>query len=764
MLLAGGMLLTKNKKTKEFYIDLQDNRYYNPGETVRGDVVLDLAKATKINHIRVTLAGVVQVGANNLTLFNRECQIATAPDESGNTHQLEARSNRFPFELSIPGEGAELPTSMKLTQQSGVKYTLSAVLKMPFTFVQSWSPQDTREISIVEKIDVGLPEYAVKARVDEQIRFQENTAVVSMHIPKVAFVRGDILPVTAIIKHYKFFEKPKAVTISLMRRFHLFNKGKIQLIEQRIIKKPRIYDLALNIDNEYRNEFVAKIFIPQSVAPSTASSGRILRVDYVAHIAVDLNKVNREDPQYQESHGAHMDIPVIIGTTPKAEVSIDDEETDDEEETVSDENPELSKDIENLKLNDGEGDEKDHDGITNNESSFISPPPYLSRDNSTATRQSVQLPAYVSQDNSVINSSKRPSPPDHQISRNSSFTSTNSSQSRHNSVATLSRDNSLASNGSSRKSVGSEPTSSLSRDNSLASTASKRSIINSSAVLSRENSLASVISRKSTIAEVHESFMSRNDSLLSTASNDSASRRSTTTSQDNNNYPQQHYHSGSNSQHSSSYFPQQSHHTLPQQLQRDESFQSTASHHTSSSNSSPYISPSTSSISQSTHNNNLRVSMPIVMPAQPPSHGNTDEPYNQFPRNQSPSNMSMPMPMPHQQQQYHHPHPSQTYSTSPNNHYQPLYSSSPNNNYLNNQPHASHFPHHYQQRDHPPPTSGFDTHGGSISMPMPMPIPGGNGGPHPHPHSQQWPTSNSSFHNNPPYPTNDSTPPPPNYW
>lgn len=61
---------------------------------------------------------------------------------------------------------------------------------MPFTFVQSWSPQDTREISIVEKIDVSLPEYNVKARVDEQIRFQENTAVISMYIPKVAFVRG----------------------------------------------------------------------------------------------------------------------------------------------------------------------------------------------------------------------------------------------------------------------------------------------------------------------------------------------------------------------------------------------------------------------------------------------------------------------------------------------------------------------------------------------------------------------------------------------
>ena len=177
--------------------------------------MLDLAKPTKINHIRVTLSGVVQVGASSLTLFNRECQIAMAPDESARAHQLEAKSNRFPFELSIPGASAELPTSMKVSEckekqkkkngnfcqltwiqlgdGSGVKYTLSAMLKVPFSVIQTWSPQDSREISIVEQIDVSLPEYCARPRVDEQVRFQENTAVVSMKIPKVAIVRGESL-------------------------------------------------------------------------------------------------------------------------------------------------------------------------------------------------------------------------------------------------------------------------------------------------------------------------------------------------------------------------------------------------------------------------------------------------------------------------------------------------------------------------------------------------------------------------------------------
>ncbi|KAI9270684.1 hypothetical protein BDA99DRAFT_602951 [Phascolomyces articulosus] len=738
------------KKTKEFYIDLQSNRYYSPGETLRGDVVLDLAKDTKINHIRVTLSGVVQVGANNLTLFSRDCQIAMAPDGSGNTHQLEAKSNRFPFEFSIPGTSAELPTSMKLTQQSGVRYTISATLKIPFTLVQSWSPQDTREISIVEKIDVSLPEYDVKARVDEQIRFHENkTAVVSMHIPKVAFVRGDFLPVTAIIKHYKYFEKQQAVTVSLMRRFHLFNKGKTQLIEQRNIRKPRTYDLELNTDNNHTNEFVAKIFIPQSVPPSTASSGRILRVDYVAHIAVDLNKVSRDDPTYQESHGVHMDIPVIIGTTPKAEVSIDSEDSEDEEEEqVSDENPELSTGISNLKLNqDGEDDEEeqvDHDGVTNDEKSPTSPPPpNLSRENS--------IPSYGSQDDNVINNNKGPVPPpktsDRQISRNGSVASTISTHSRHStSIAALSRDNSLASNASSRKSGYAEPISPLSRDNSIASTASRRSII-----------------------DVHDP-LSRNDSFISTGSNGSVSRRPT---QDN------FHHSRSNSQHSSSFYqqppPQHHHHPSQQQLQRDESYHSATSHHTSSSTSSPYISPSTSATSSSTRNNSVRMSMPVAMPIPPASrhHGGVEDSYNQFPRQHSPNNMAMPIPMPmlqQQQQQHHHhvpPPQKQPYSTSPNH-----YSSSPNNYYLNQQPH-----HHYHQQqsstnyfpppqhqDHPPPSPSFDANGNGVGMPMPMPMPGA---PPPH-QQQQWSQPPHQppppYQNNPLYPTNDTTPPPQRYW
>ncbi|KAI9499478.1 hypothetical protein BDB00DRAFT_794134 [Zychaea mexicana] len=704
-------------KTKEFYIDLQTNRYYKPGEAIKGDVVLDLAKARKIHHIRVTLAGVVQVGANTLTLFSRECQIATAPDESGSAHQLEAKSNRFPFELSIPGSSAELPTSMKLTQQSGVRYTITAVLKIPYTLVQSWSPQDSREISLVEDIDVSLPEYKVKARADEQVKHQENTAVVSMHIPKTAIVRGDILPVTAIIKHYKDFVKPKAVKLSLVRRFYLFGKGKKQLVEQRTIKS-RVYDLELTSDNEYKNEFVAKIFIPQSVAPTTSSSGRILRVDYTAHISVDLNTVDREDPRYLESHAVYMDIFVKIGTTPKAEVSIDSDEESDEEEPAEDELPELSKDMEQLDLSDERED--------GHEISSVYAP----------------APVYAS-------------PPLSYVSRENSMTRTTNAKELEPASASLSRNSSVASSNTTSSSIRSDPpTAALSRDNSVASTASRRSIAAAAPVaeqppapLSRDNSLASTASRRS-IAEVHDP-LSRNSSFASTAS---SSRRP---AQDN-------YHTRSSSQHSSSYYQQQHQTTTPQlqhhQLHRDESLHSTISH-SSTPSTSPYNSPSTST--SASRNNSVRMSMPVAMPV-PPSQ-------QQFPRQQSPSGMAMPipMPMPHVLQQptyphHHQPPPPQQYSTSPHNQ---LYSSSPHNYHHQPPPPTTYFPGQeppppqFDAPLPPPPPSPF-SNGSSPNLQMPMPLMPGPG-------PQHWP-SQSSFHS--PHISHDNAPPPtpqhpsPGYW
>ncbi|ORZ02582.1 hypothetical protein BCR43DRAFT_481777 [Syncephalastrum racemosum] len=341
-------------KPKEFYIDLQDNRYYNPGEIVKGDIVLDLGKPTKINHVRVSLSGVVQIGSNALTLFSRESLVGACPDDSGRPHVLEARSNRFPFKFNIPSEKAELPTSMKLSNEAGVKYVLTAVLKVPYSFSERLAPQDTREIAIVEPIDVSLPEYCVRGSVHEDRKVEgvlnPGKVHVQLGVPKLAVVRGDILPITAEIHHYKKVHQTGAIKVTLQRRTFLSGKGRSELFEDKAVRSS-VLDMETNEEDDFVQQFPLKIYIPPSTAPTTGPSGRILRVEYLVHLCVDLNEVRLDEPSYLKQNVVNMSIPVMIGTTPKADISIDDDDDEEEVEEVIDES---------AKKNDGHSQDAEH--------------------------------------------------------------------------------------------------------------------------------------------------------------------------------------------------------------------------------------------------------------------------------------------------------------------------------------------------------------------------------------------------------------------
>lgn len=84
---------------------------------------------------------------------------------------------------------------MQLSSEAGVKYVLTAVLKVPYSFSERLAPQDTREIAIVEPIDVSPPDYCVRGSVHED-RVVEGVldpgkVHVQLGVPKLAVVRGE---------------------------------------------------------------------------------------------------------------------------------------------------------------------------------------------------------------------------------------------------------------------------------------------------------------------------------------------------------------------------------------------------------------------------------------------------------------------------------------------------------------------------------------------------------------------------------------------
>ncbi|KAF7721615.1 Arrestin domain-containing protein 4 [Apophysomyces ossiformis] len=321
------------RRQNDFYIELNEDRFYYSGEVIKGNVILDLAKPTKTNHVRIAFTGEVQSESSSLQLFNKILYLANPPDDE-KSHVLEAQTHCFPFEFKIPGEDGEIPSSTQLPNLGGVKYLLTALHDKPFV-PDSLSPQTKKEISILERIDVTSPEYCMKGNFNEQIQLvgsdDPRQIRVSMTLPKFGIVRGDILPVTIQIKHFHDLIREKAIKVQIIRR-SFFGKSKGQLSEKKIIKS-NVVDIDITGPIDFTQTSVVKMLFPTSTPPTIGESGKIVSIEYWIRAEINLNEISPDNPEAEHPKNiVYMEANVVVGTFPKPDLAIDDE--DDEEEMV----------------------------------------------------------------------------------------------------------------------------------------------------------------------------------------------------------------------------------------------------------------------------------------------------------------------------------------------------------------------------------------------------------------------------------------------
>ncbi|KAG0168749.1 Arrestin domain-containing protein 4 [Apophysomyces sp. BC1034] len=293
-----------SRKQNDFYIKLDEDRFYYTGEVIRGNVVLDLAKPTKTNHVRIAFVGEVQSESTTIQLFSRILYLANPPDDE-KSHILEAQTHSFPFEFTIPGNDGELPSSTQLPNLGSIKYLLSALHDKPYV-PDSLSPQTKKEVSILEKIDVTLPEYCMKGNFNEQIQLvgsdDPRQVRVSMTLPKFGIVRGKLIFVSCI--------------------------G--QLSEKKVIKSNAV-DINITGPLEFIQTSVVKILFPTSTPPTVGESGKIVSIEYWIRAEVNLNEISPDNSEPEHPKNiVYMEANVVVGTCPKPELAIDDEDEDDE--------------------------------------------------------------------------------------------------------------------------------------------------------------------------------------------------------------------------------------------------------------------------------------------------------------------------------------------------------------------------------------------------------------------------------------------------
>ncbi|KAL0074289.1 hypothetical protein J3Q64DRAFT_1852996 [Phycomyces blakesleeanus] len=334
-------------------IDLHNNRFYFPGDIVRGEVILDLAKPTKTQHIKLALTGDVQADSNSVKLFTKTILLAEAPDNK-KTYILPAKLHKFPFEIQIPTkQECDLPSSAETLKHGTIRYYLLATHNKAALF-GALSLQTKRSLAILEHIDVSLPHYnktaEVTAILSPATTIHDHKVHMKASIPKTAIVRGDILPVTIEIKHFCVMSRKSAIKVQLIRRLH-YGKTKGNILEQISIKTNL---LNINIKNpaNFSQVCLANIFIPTKTPPTIDRCGRLISVEYFIRIIVNMNErtIQPDNPKLF----VFMELPVLIGTFPRPELFIDGEDDYDEEQEALEQAEEKkrcqSKESSNLNL------------------------------------------------------------------------------------------------------------------------------------------------------------------------------------------------------------------------------------------------------------------------------------------------------------------------------------------------------------------------------------------------------------------------------
>ncbi|KAI9260747.1 hypothetical protein BDA99DRAFT_605742 [Phascolomyces articulosus] len=356
--------LTKgNSKTID--IRLNEEKFYFPGETIKGVVIIHPKSPTKTNHITLRFTGEVFLSIKDketIILFQKTVTIAVSNDR-GKTHVLDAKQHNFDFEFVVPDD---LPSAMEFGKRKArIRYLLTAIHDRPMV-PESLCAKSEYTVPILEFVDVQSPQYnKIQEQsldfVIPQISKRHQQCQLRVSMPKFGFTRGDLVKLSIVFNHYESFTREKALRVDLIRKVDI-RTNKNTFGKEDVLKS---VDHDINIIGPYNfsQAINSQILIPTSTPPTIRYKDKVIDIHYKILIRLYLEKKKTVESQC-------LEMPIVIGTWPKADVPIDDEDDDDyyeEDRVVSD---------------------SDDDDIIRRDSDFsLPPPPQPTQSKSSTTYQ-----------------------------------------------------------------------------------------------------------------------------------------------------------------------------------------------------------------------------------------------------------------------------------------------------------------------------------------------------------------------------------------
>ncbi|KAG1138149.1 hypothetical protein G6F37_007281 [Rhizopus arrhizus] len=287
----------KSKTNKVIDIVLSEEKFYFPGETIRGSVIIQPKSSIKINPIIVKFSGSIYVSDKEaISLFQ---SFKTIEGKS----KLEQKLYNFSFDFLVPDN---LPSALDFGKKklARIEYKLTAVLDRPM-MPESLCPKIEYPVTILEFVDVTKDSFNRPAEKMKEIPASDcGKCHVHLSVPRSgsSCVRKDALVVD-------FIRKVKIQT------------AKNRIEEEHVLKSNK-FDL--NIIGPYNfTQSIASQLIIRNTPPTVRYKGKILKIHYKLRAQVIL-----EDKK-SASDSFFVELPIVVGTWPPADVPIDDDEEED---------------------------------------------------------------------------------------------------------------------------------------------------------------------------------------------------------------------------------------------------------------------------------------------------------------------------------------------------------------------------------------------------------------------------------------------------
>ncbi|ORY96816.1 hypothetical protein BCR43DRAFT_289403 [Syncephalastrum racemosum] len=319
------------KSSNTVSITLDEEKFYFPGEALKGTIALSgkvlvhPKSPTKANHVVLRFAGELAFDKKDketTSLFNRSQILTVARDADTKPCVLEPRLHSFPFEFIVP-EGLDLPSAMEFEKKIHIRYTLTAILDRPMV-PEAFCSRAEYRVPILEYLDIEAPQFT---KPQEMIANTKKHSLKAL-MPRVGFTRGDIVSLkVTLTTPSQFFSRKQGLQIQLVRIIDIQRSRhsvcKHSFLREHVLKSAD-YDLNLDRSNHFTQSIAHQMSIPTNTPPTIGYKGMLLRVFYQVRLRVPLRSAELA-----------LDMPIVIGTWPRADIPIEEDDEDDQDDASS---------------------------------------------------------------------------------------------------------------------------------------------------------------------------------------------------------------------------------------------------------------------------------------------------------------------------------------------------------------------------------------------------------------------------------------------